>query len=619
MALNAFVLAAGFGTRLRPITDVVPKPLLPILGRPILEYVLDSVLDLPVDKVGVNLHHLGDQIQKWLETTPYCEFTTCFPENPILGTGGALFHARDFLKGRPFLTHNGDILSDIDLLGLYDHHQRRKNLVTLAVDRKGLENHVGIDDLGKLVSIKDNGAKDKAKRQVTFTGIAIYEPGFLSYLPSGVSHVTDAWLKVLQAGEKIGTYDVTGQAWTDLGTLDAYSETVARELALRHEDRYINHKVYVPIECDIKGLSVIEAGAKIGMGVSLENCILFPGGSIKGGEKAKSKLFYQGGELPLRTFHKLEKVISEEDILSGGSNRVYSHISLSEDLHGIMLKTPPDDPDFDRQVAYTQFFRQQGIPVPRILYCDPRRHRALFEDLGKTDLFSWFHANKEGPEVGTIYKTVIDTLVRFQNVDPSLCEPLQGWFFDTQTLLWETRYFLERFVKGYLNLSVKKEGNLEEEFQDLAERVNQYPKRVMHRDFQSCNIMILSGEIHFIDYQGARMGPPAYDIVSLVFDPYCELPDALEGELCRYYVAAFSKASGYDASILSDSLIYCGLQRHMQALGAYGFLSRIKGKTWFEQHIARGVRLLKRETDRVDEEYPVLSDLVDSIAKLVKA
>jgi aminoglycoside/choline kinase family phosphotransferase len=216
-----------------------------------------------------------------------------------------------------------------------------------------------------------------------------------------------------------------------------------------------------------------------------------------------------------------------------------------------------------------------------------------------------------------MYKAVIDALIRFQSVDPSHCEPLHSWVFDVQTLLWETRYFLERFVKGFLNLSVKKEGHLEEEFLDLAERVNQYPKRVMHRDFQSCNIMIPSGEIYFIDYQGARMGPPAYDLVSLVFDPYCELSEALENELCRYYLDGFSRTAPYDAAALNDSLLYCGLQRHMQALGAYGFLSRIKGKTWFEAHIPRGVRLLKREVDRVDEEFPVLSDLVDKIAKLV--
>ncbi len=614
MSLNAFILAAGFGKRLRPITDVMPKPLLPVVGRPIIEYVFDSILDLPVDKMGVNLHYLGEQIQGWVAGTAYNDISTFFPETEILGTGGALFNARDFLKGKTFIAHNSDIIADIELLDMLEYHQKHNNMITLTIDKNGRENHVGIDNNGMLMSIKENGQKNRATQSVTFTGIAIYEPGFLGFLPSGVSHVTDSWLKAVAAGERVGTFDITGNYWSDLGTIESYSEAIARELALRQESRFINHQVFIPIECELKGLMVIEDKASIGMGVRLNNCIVLPEGNVKSGENGNNKLYYKGGELPLKAFKPVSAKFKDEEILSGGSNRVYSHIPLADDLYGIMLKTSPDDPDFERQITYTRFFQGHGIPVPHILYCDERRHRVMFSDLGKKDLYTWFHENKAPEGVTKMYKTVIDVLVCFQATDPSDCKELKSWIFDKETLLWETRYFLERFVKGYLNLSVRNEGRLEEEFSELANHVDQYPKRIMHRDFQSRNIMLNEGGVHLIDYQGARMGPPAYDFVSVVFDPYCALTESVENILYRYYLDKLPLAATYDTAVLGESILYCGLQRHMQALGAYGFLTRIKGKAWFESHIKRAVWLLKRETDRIDDEFPVLSNLVDEIA-----
>jgi len=114
--LNAFILAAGLGERLRPITEYIPKPLLPIIGRPVLQSVLEKVSALNVNKIGLNLHHKQDMIKDWIDDlSAYREKVAFFPETEILGTGGALKNAGEFLRDGIFLVHNSDVLSDIDL------------------------------------------------------------------------------------------------------------------------------------------------------------------------------------------------------------------------------------------------------------------------------------------------------------------------------------------------------------------------------------------------------------------------------------------------------------------------------------------------------------------------
>lgn len=612
MALKAFIPAAGLGTRLLPVTNAFPKPLLPILGRPILDYVLDKIMDLPVEKAGINLHHIGDRIRDWIKAAGYGDFVEFFPEDPILGTGGALYNARDFLKSSTFIVHNGDVISDIDMVAFHEFHVERLNRVTLAVCDCAEFNAVGVDEMGLMVSVGDKGRPDLAKRKVTFTGIALYEPGFLKYLPAGVSHVTDSWLRAFAEGERIGVFDMAGSEWNDLGTVDRYAARILSELDKRSETRFIGNNVYVPIDCRMAGTVVVESDSRIGLGVEMENTIVLPGGVVHGGEKLKRCLVSGSDRIPLKS-PKHDKAEPREAFKAGGSNRIYMRVQLADDISGFLLKSGPDDPDFERQVEFTHFFTRQKLPVPRLLSCDMRRRRAMFEYLGDTDLYNWFRSGPNNGEKLTMYKEVLDQLVRFQQVRTAGNTLLRSRVFDMETLLWETRYFLDRFVKGFLNLSPDDEGELKEEFRKLAEKVFAYPKRLMHRDFQSCNIMVFERKVYLIDYQGARVGPPAYDAVSCIQDPYCPLPVEMEEELKDHYFREFMKRDRYSEARLKESFLYCALQRHMQALGAYGYLTRIKGKAWFEQHIPRGLELLRRDAAAAQGEFPAVNKLVQSL------
>ena len=120
--MKAAVLAAGLGTRLRPLTDICPKPLLPVLNRPLLGLVLAQLEAAGCFQVAVNTHHLADQVHDFLRGLPWSFPLSVSHEPEILGTGGGLRQLGEVLRGGPFLAINADILTDFDLAGVYRAH-----------------------------------------------------------------------------------------------------------------------------------------------------------------------------------------------------------------------------------------------------------------------------------------------------------------------------------------------------------------------------------------------------------------------------------------------------------------------------------------------------------------
>jgi len=187
VAKRAFVLAAGHGTRLRPVSHQLPKPLVPVLGRPALELVLERIFDAGIREIGINLHYEKERISDWIDRSRFAPYITRFEEIETLGTAGALDNAREFLSEGSFLLHNADILSDIDLTALIERHRRHASRITLAVhDRPGL-NTLRIDKQGRLVNVvRQKTAKGRpvpGLRAAAFTGIAVYDPEFLQHVP----------------------------------------------------------------------------------------------------------------------------------------------------------------------------------------------------------------------------------------------------------------------------------------------------------------------------------------------------------------------------------------------------------------------------------------------------
>ncbi len=633
--IHAFILAAGLGERVRPLSDHIPKPLLPILGKPALERILDRISTLPVQHIGINLHHNSSVVQAWINGSRYAEKIHCFPEKTLLGTGGALKNAASLLGQSVFLAHNSDIITDIPLNLLVEKHLSEGNVVTLAIHEYPKYKSVWIHKDGSVNSIgKRSSESVRTLRHVSFTGIAVYSPLFLELLPVGTYSIIEYWNKAIELHQKVGTVDCTGCEWSDIGTPQSYAATVFQYLQKRGSALYVHPSA----ECSTvtyEGYAAIEEGVHLAGRTMIKDSILLPGFTTKTDALLENIIagptFRVDIKMPYIMLNNEDDILSlpmvrdfiktrpHETVVrligSGGSDRIYYRIR-ADNRSAILMKCTDADPDYQRHLLFTSFFRKYAVPVPALIASDPGNQLALFEDVGDTTLCAWLQCTKHPDIVEQIYKTILDVLVVMHTrvtERSGECPGLHTRLFDHEHCRWETAYFIEQFVKGVKGLTPKNESRLDGECTHLAQTVDAFAKSVLHRDFQSQNIMITrKDDIRILDYQGARMGPPAYDIVSLLWDPYYCLKDDMRMRLIDYYLKEMKNAldDRFDQYTFTQSLLPCRLQRHMQALGAYGFLSRIKGKNYFMNYVPRALVYLLDEITSVKKIYPELYELV---------
>ena len=234
MIKQAMILAAGTGTRLKPLTDSVPKALLKFRGKTMLEHVMNSLQRQGIEEVIVNIHHLGDQILDFLEKYANTGLTIRISDerDKLMDTGGALVKARSFLeKSGPFLVHNIDIFSDIDFHKMYSFHTERAPLATLAVKNRKTSRNLLVDQNYRLRGWKNNISGEEIRvddtaqlRPVAFSGIHILDPDIFNFLPvEEPFSMTDAYLD-LASKHKILTYDHSPDLWIDMAHPDNFPE-----------------------------------------------------------------------------------------------------------------------------------------------------------------------------------------------------------------------------------------------------------------------------------------------------------------------------------------------------------------------------------------------------------
>ncbi len=231
----------------------------------------------------------------------------------------------------------------------------------------------------------------------------------------------------------------------------------------------------------------------------------------------------------------------------------------------------------------------RGVAVPRPYAYDEESAGVVFEDLGTVLLYD--EANRPAAEPVVIkkyYAQALTALAAFQirgreefNLD--FCWDTQH--YDRSLMLErECHYFSREFCRGYT--AVSPPAGLEDDFNHLVKLVDRVPADyLLHRDFQSRNLMICQEEIKIIDFQGSRLGPLAYDLASLLNDPYVNMPHSWRRELLSKYLGEVTKYTAVSELEFMDSYYHIALLRNLQVLGAYSFLSRIKGKLFFKQFI----------------------------------
>jgi NDP-sugar pyrophosphorylase family protein len=225
------ILAAGLGTRLRPLTDHTPKALIDVGGRPILAHVARRLVEAGADRLIVNTHHLGEQIAAYVATHDLgAPAVVSHEEGAPLETGGALVAAETLLRrDAPFFLHNADILSDLPLGDLYAAHQAAGDpLATVAVMDRPTSRRLLFDDAGLLGRVDEAKGVDLRVRDAVgevralpFAGVHVLSPRIFGLLTErGAFSILDPYLRLAAAGERVLPFRVDGHQWLDIGRPD---------------------------------------------------------------------------------------------------------------------------------------------------------------------------------------------------------------------------------------------------------------------------------------------------------------------------------------------------------------------------------------------------------------
>lgn len=284
-------------------------------------------------------------------------------------------------------------------------------------------------------------------------------------------------------------------------------------------------------------------------------------------------------------------------IAGAGSGRQYFRIESGDRSSVLQISAEVND-DFKRFVEYSRTLRDFSLPVTRVYAVDEDSCQILQEDLGKRTLLDEVVVNGQvnAGSARILYPVVIDALLKWQNTSQSLfsCHT-ELWLrrFDFAALKWETKYFTDNYLKGYLGIKDIPE-SVNNFYSLLGVSVEAQTKILMHRDFQSQNIMVRpNSEVAFVDFQGARRGSMFYDIASLLWDPYVCLPLPMVKDFFEYWRSQYKGTEIYTKDDAWDGFVHASLQRVMQAMGAYCFLSREKHIQKFEQYIEPAKKQLR--------------------------
>ena len=309
-----------------------------------------------------------------------------------------------------------------------------------------------------------------------------------------------------------------------------------------------------------------------------------------------------------------------EQLRGDGSKRVFWRItSLVPGPCFIAMANPPNDDASRREnFAYLMIgkhLHQKGVPVPDIYTHDLKHGWFVMEDMGSTNLQDMVSSHKEHLP---IYKKLLEHLLRLQiagtnNFDPAWCNQTER--YDRRVMIkYEANYFRDAFLCLYLGRK-SEWPELEVPFNHLAETASKADSNfLLHRDFQSRNIMISEGKIGIIDWQGARLGPLGYDLASLLIDPYINLSHQNKNAIFEQYLLLIKEHNSAWIDPFKRYYPYLAIQRNLQILGAFSYLTKVIKKPYFETYIPAALRTLNDLLHEVnDPELAPLRDLLKDL------
>jgi NDP-sugar pyrophosphorylase family protein len=277
--MKAMILAAGLGTRLKPLTDEKPKALIPVLNKPIVARVIDYLKMHGVSRIVVNAHHHQQQIVDYMDGgRPFGLEIEVLVEPEILGTGGGIKNASALLDNETFIVINCDILTNINLVQAYRDHKKSGPLATLALHDYEPFNRIQI---GKSHAITDI-ARKKIPGRLAFTGIHIMEPELLSHIPEvKYSDIIDCYRQLIPFGKSINAFLSEGHYWRDIGSVSSYIR--ANKELLKKESFSIGPGCHMDSSAKLEEWAIVGEKTYLEKDVEIRRSILWDNVKVKDG------------------------------------------------------------------------------------------------------------------------------------------------------------------------------------------------------------------------------------------------------------------------------------------------------------------------------------------------
>lgn len=607
---KAIVLAAGYGSRLLPLTLIKPKPLFPVWGKPMLGHTLELLHRWGVQEVLVNVHYHADQILAYLKTNPVpgLKYQVSF-EPDILGTGGVLPKARWFVNDQPFWMLNADVMADLEGRPLIKAFEKQAAIAALWLDPargpRTVEHRNGLISIFRSPLAKTEGT-------ATFCGLQLLSPEIFKYLPeSGFSSIVDAYENALVAGEKIAGVIVPHAYWADIGNPEAYLTAHREMLDFPRWKKFRSRDGR--IVSSGKGI-IIHPNAKVDRSVLWDNVTLLPGACVQDaiiadGVTLNSRASYMAvpaDRLPdiiiSRVLKHLKWQPEQTTVLPlppRGSARTFTRLICNarrKPESAILVRYSLERPENGLYTGQARFLAKHGVSVPSVLLDWPKEQICVLEDVGENSLEQLLPGLNRAQSVA-LYKQTLDNVARLhtQATHSVARHPIQlSMPFTRHLYLWEQALFCDQFLHRHFPVNDAQCQVIRKELAGLIPMQVRAPRVIVHRDLQSSNVLVHKGLVFLIDFQGMRMGTAAYDLASLLCDPYVNLPDDVREELLDYYLGKVPNGKSIRALFW-----IAAVERLSQALGAYGRLGAAPATAYFLKHIPAGITQLKKALGHV--------------------
>lgn len=304
-------------------------------------------------------------------------------------------------------------------------------------------------------------------------------------------------------------------------------------------------------------------------------------------------------------FPRLEEAkVKITPIEKGGSDRKFYRVRCSPEQTIILVKYNLDREENRHYVEIAEFLATHKIRAPKIYFHDPAEGLIWIEDLGKTDL--WSYREETWLVRRAFYESALGEIVKLHCLPETATQTIRKNLpaeFDAALYRWEQNYFFENCLGRLFGVAEAALAELAtlDSLGQIAEDLAERPRVLVHRDFQSQNIIVRNGQAHLIDFQGMRPGLAEYDLASLLFDPYVSFSRAECEELLTHYETTRAAACAPVPPDFREIFRLCGIQRLMQALGAYGFLGLVKGHKAFLDHVPAAIESLRGLVSEIPE------------------